>query len=253
MKEDPLQRHPILTWFADNPVVANISMFAILFWGIHNAMTIRKEAFPSFDAESVTVTVPFNGGVPEDVERGVAVKIEEALQGVEGIDHIKSTSSDTGATVTIDAVEDYPLTKLFNDIKVQVDAISTFPGQAEKPVIVENQRSKNVLWIDVHGNVDEKILKETARTVRDELLKLPDVSLVETVGARDYEMSIELSEDKLRRFDLTFRRSRHRHQLQLRRSIWRTAALGPRRHLSARPFSSLHRLRFRKDPAAYNR
>ncbi|MDB4673596.1 efflux RND transporter permease subunit [Verrucomicrobiales bacterium] len=204
MKDDPLQRHPILTWFAKNPVVANIAMLVILFWGIHNAMTIRREAFPAFDAESVSVTVPFNGGVPEDVERGVSIKIEEALQGVEGIDHIKSTSSDSGATVTIDAVENYPLTKLFNDVKVQVDAISTFPGQAENPVIVENQRSKNVIWIDVHGNVDEALLKETARTVRDELLKLPDVDLVDTVGDRDYEMSIELSEDELRRYDLTF-------------------------------------------------
>ena len=204
MKGDPLQRHPILTWFADNPVVSNIAMLVILFWGINNALTIRKEAFPSFDAESVTVNVSFNGGVPEDVERGVSIKIEEALQGVEGIDHIKSTSSDTGAVVTIDAVEDYPLTKLFNDIKVQVDAISTFPGQAEKPVITENQRKKNVLWIDVHGKVSETVLKETARTVRDELLKLPDVDLVDTIGGRDYEMSIELSEDGLRRYDLTF-------------------------------------------------
>ena len=204
MKDDPLQRHPYIAWFAGNPVVANLLMVIILGWGIYNAFTIRKEAFPSFEAQSVTVQVPFNGGVPEDVERGVAIKIEEALQGVNGIDHISSTSSNTGAKVTIEAIENYPLTKLFNDIKVQVDAISTFPGEAEKPVITENERQHNVLWIDVHGNVAESVLKETARSVRDELLKLPDINKVETVGRRDYEMSIELSEDKLRRYDLTF-------------------------------------------------
>ncbi|MFT4640602.1 MAG: multidrug efflux pump subunit AcrB [Verrucomicrobiales bacterium] len=204
MKDDPTQKHPIITWFVDNPVVSNIMMLVILCWGISTAIGIRKEAFPSFAADSVTVLVPFNGGVPEDVERGVAIKIEEALQGIDGIDHIRSTSSDTGATVFVDAIEDYPLTKLFNDIKVQVDSISTFPAEAERAVITENESKSNVIWIDIHGDVSETVLKETARSVKDELLKLPDINQVGTFGVRDYEISVELSEDKLRRYDLTF-------------------------------------------------
>lgn len=204
MAEDPIKQHPIIAWFAGNSVVSNILMFIILGWGIYAANTIRKEAFPTFTADSVTIQVPFNGGVPEDVERGVAIKVEEALQGVDGIDHIRSTSTDSGATITIDSIEDYPITKLFNDIKVQVDAISTFPGEAEKPVITENKARSSVIWIDVHGHVDEATLKETARNVRDQLLKLPDVNQVNTFGDRNYEVSVELSEDKLRSYDLTF-------------------------------------------------
>lgn len=204
MSDDPIAEHPIIAWFAGNPVMANLLMVVILVWGSYEALTLRKEAFPSFEAKSVTVTVPFNGGVPEDVERGVAIKIEEALQSVDGIDHIRSTSSNTGATVTVEAFENYPLSKLFDEIKVQVDAISTFPGEAEKPIIRENKRSHKVLWVDVHGRASETALKETARLVRDELLKLPDVNKVETFGDRDYEISIELSEDKLRSYDLTF-------------------------------------------------
>lgn len=204
MAEDPIQKHPIIAWFADNSVVSNILMFIILGWGIYSAVTIRKEAFPSFAADSVTIQVPFNGGAPEDVERGVAIKIEEALQGVDGIDRIRSTSTDSGATVTVDSIEDYPITKLFNDIKVQVDAISTFPGEAEKPIITENKARNSVIWIDVHGDVDEALLKETARDVRDQLLKLSDVNQVNTFGDRAYEISIELSENKLRAYDLTF-------------------------------------------------
>ena len=204
MKTDPLEKHPFITWFASNPVVANLLMLIILVWGFSTALSIRKEAFPSFEARSVTVQVPFNGGVPEDVERGVAIKIEEALEGVEGIDHVRSTSSANGANVTVSAIENYPLTKLFNEIKVQVDAISTFPGEAEKPIITERRRKRNVMWIDIHGDVSEKELKETARAVRDELIKQPDIDSVETVGSRDYEISLEVSEDRLRAYDLTF-------------------------------------------------
>ena len=204
MADDPIKKHPIISWFASNPVVSNIFMLVILAWGVYTALTIRKEAFPIFDAESVTIRVPFNGGVPEDVERGVAIKIEEALQGIDGVERLRSTSTSSGATVTVEATEDYPIQKLFDDIKVQVDAISTFPSEAEKPIIRVNEASNSVLWIDVHGAAPEQVLKETAREVRDQLLKLPDVNQVETFGGRDYEISIELSETRLRYYDLTF-------------------------------------------------
>ncbi|WP_411845330.1 efflux RND transporter permease subunit [Roseibacillus persicicus] len=201
---DPRQKHPIIAWFADNPVVANILMIAILGWGAFTAINVRKEAFPSFDAESVTVTVPFLGGTPEDVERGVAVKIEEALQQVKGIDRITSVSTESSAVVTVEALEDYPLKKLLDDVKIQVDAIPSFPEQAEKPVVEENQRLNTVMRIDVHGSVGEAVLKEAARNLRDELLKLDGISIINTSGVRDYEISVEVSEEKLRFYNLTF-------------------------------------------------
>ena len=161
-------------------------MLIILGLGVKAAIEVRKETFPSFAAESVTINVPFRGGTPEDVERGVAIKIEEALQGVEGIDHIRSISTDSSAQITVDAIEDYPITKLLDEVKIQIDAISSFPDQAEKPVIIENQRLSTVLRVNVHGQVDESLLKETARTLRDDLLKLENITQVETTGARDY-------------------------------------------------------------------
>jgi len=100
----PIKKHPIIAWFCDNTVVANILMLCILAMGISTAFSVRKEAFPSFDAESVTINVPFRGGTPEDVERGVSVKIEESLEGIQGIDHISSTSSESSAIVTVDHV-----------------------------------------------------------------------------------------------------------------------------------------------------
>jgi multidrug efflux pump subunit AcrB len=200
----PIQKHPIIAWFCSNSVVANILMLIVLGLGISTAINVRKETFPSFTAESVTITVPFSGGTPEDVERGVAIKIEESLQGVEGIDRISSTSTDSSAVVTVEAIENYPITKLLDEVKIQVDAISSFPEQAENPVITENQRQHTVLRVNLHGNVEESVLKETARTLRDDLLKLDNITLVETTGARDYEISIEVSEDKLRLYNLTF-------------------------------------------------
>ena len=201
---NPLQKHPFITWFATNPVVANILMLTILGAGIFTALTIRKEGFPAFDAESVTVKVPIRGGTPEDVERGVTIKIEESIEDVDGIDHVRSVSKDNLATVTIDAKENYPIQKLLDDVKIRVDAIPSFPEQAEKPVITERKRSSKVLWVELYGDASEGVRKEAARKLRDTLLREPSISRVETIGGRDYEVSIEPSEQKLRFYQLTF-------------------------------------------------
>ena len=199
-----MNKHPFITWFASNPVVANILMFSILAAGIFTAFTVRKEGFPAFAAESVTITVPIRGGTPENVERGVAIRIEESLESVSGIEEIRSESTDSLATITVEAFENYPITKLLNDVKIQVDAIPSLPEQAEKPVVKENQRTNQVLWVEIYGSEDEVLRKETARRLRDELLAQPAISKVETIGARDYEISIEPSEEQLRRYGLTF-------------------------------------------------
>ena len=198
------KKHPILTWFAANPVVANILMLTILVAGIFTALTVRKEGFPAFDAESVTVVVPIRGGTPENVERGVAIKIEEAIQGVSGIDHVRSVSSDAQVTVTITAKEGYQVTKLLDDVKIQVDSIPSFPEQAENPVIRENKRRLRVLWVELYGDASELVRKEAARKLRDRLLEESSISQVDTIGGRDYEISIEPSEEKLRLYQLTF-------------------------------------------------
>ena len=201
---NPLKKHPFITWFASNPVVSNILMLTILGAGIFTAFTVRKEGFPAFASESVTVSVPIRGGTPENVERGVAIKIEEALQSVSGIDNIRSVSQEDMATITIEAKEGYSISKLLDDVKIQVDSIPSFPEQAENPVITENSRESTVLWVELYGDASEKVLKETARSVRDELLRQPAISKVDTFGSRDYEISIEPSEEKLRFYNLTF-------------------------------------------------
>ncbi len=200
----PFKKHPYISWFANNPVVANILMFTIIAGGIFSALTVRKEGFPAFASESVVVKVPIRGGTPENVERGVAIKIEESLVGVDGIEHVRSVSGESLAIITIQAKEKYPISKLLDDVKVQIDAIPSFPEQAEKPVVTEKKRESVVLWVELYGDAPEAVLKEEARKVRDKLLRQPAISKVELFGSRDYEISIEPSEDKLRYYNLTF-------------------------------------------------
>ncbi len=193
----------VIAWFTKNPVAANLLMGFILVAGVVTGLNIRTEAFPAFPPNSVNINVTFIGGTPEEVEEGVTIKIEEALDGVEGIKEINSTVSGSGTSVTVTATEDYDLQALKDDIKLKVDAITNLPDQAEKPIIKEQVFERRVLSLELYGQTDHKSLKLTAERVRDELMKTEGINKIDISGAKDYEINIEVSEIQLRAYDLT--------------------------------------------------
>ncbi|MFC3193299.1 efflux RND transporter permease subunit [Marinicella sediminis] len=192
-----------IAWFTRNPVAANLLMAFILVAGFMTALNIRTEAFPAFPPNSVNIDVTFIGGTPAEVEEGVTIKIEEALEGIEGIKEISSSVSGSGTSVTVTAVEGYELKRLKDDIKLNIDAISSFPDQAEKPVIKEQVFERRVLSLELYGDSDHSSMKKVAERVRDELMKADGINKVDITGAKAYEISIEVSERTLREYNLT--------------------------------------------------
>lgn len=193
-----------LAWFARNSVAANLLMVILLLAGIASIFTIKKQTFPEIQLEQVTIRVAYLGAAPQEVEEGIVDKIEESLRSLNGIKKIRSNAVEGLATVNVEIQSGYDIQEVMNEIKMQVDSISSFPEQTERPVVYNTKFQSNVLWLSVYGDTDQRGLKEFAKDVRDELKKLPGVSKVEVVGALDYEVSIEVSEHKLREYGLTF-------------------------------------------------
>lgn len=193
-----------LSWFASNTVVANLLMMLIIGAGLLTIPSITKEIFPEFSIDIISVSVRYLGAAPEEVEEGVAVRIEEAIQDLEGVKEITSTSTEGVGAVTVELESGTDSRKLLDDVKTRVDAIDTFPEETEKPVISEMTNRRQVIDVAVSGDVDETTLKALGQRVRDELVAIPDISQVELVAARPYEVSIEVSEEALRRHNLTF-------------------------------------------------
>lgn len=193
----------IIAWFAHNSVAANLLMLCLIFGGLVTAFTITKEIQPQIETNYVTVTVPYRGGTPRDVEQGVLIKIEEAIQDLEGIREMVSTGREGSGSVQIEVHPDYDVLEVLDEIKTRVDSISTFPAETERPVYQRNTWTQEVIWVSVFGDVDERTLKEAAREIRDEIIALPDVTRAELVGTRAYEIGIEVREETLRSYDLT--------------------------------------------------
>ncbi|MGJ8682164.1 efflux RND transporter permease subunit [Paraglaciecola sp.] len=194
----------MIAWFARNHVAANLLMVTILFAGMYSLSSrIPLEVFPSFQSDRIDVRVTLRGATPEDTELGVAILIEEAVQDLEGIERITSVSSEGSASVTITVDSDYDPREMLSDIKTRVDAINTFPAEAEKPVVSLAQRKREVIAVTIAGEYGEKEINEFAEKVRDDLLRIDGITQVELAGVRNYEIALEIPQQKLRQYNLT--------------------------------------------------
>ncbi|MGD9346275.1 MAG: efflux RND transporter permease subunit [Candidatus Aminicenantes bacterium] len=193
-----------LSWFAKNPVAANLILVLIIASGLLTFSGIKQEVFPEFSSDLISVTVPYLGAAPEEVEEAVCVRIEEEIQSLEGIKRITSRASEGLGSVTIELFPGADVRKLLDDVKARVDAIDTFPEETEKPIIQELLNRRQVINVAVSGDTDEKTLRILSDNIREEILLLPGITQAEVTNVRPYEISIEVSEQALRRFDLTF-------------------------------------------------
>ncbi len=202
--KDSTKKRGLLGWFATNHVAANLLMFLVITAGLLAIFSARMEVFPELSFDMINVTVPYRGASPADVEEGVCLRVEEAIAGVDGIKRMTSTAGE-GAGSTLIEVEDYADTKeVLDDIKAEIDTIITFPQETEKPIITELKTRHKVITVVVCGDVSEKTLKKLADEIRDDLTAMDNISQVSIAGVRPYEISIEVSEENLRRYNLSF-------------------------------------------------
>ena len=194
----------MIEWFARNGVAANLMMVFIVASGIIAVTTIKEEVFPEIELDRITIEVPYLGAAPEEVEEAVTIRIEEAIQGIDGIKEIQSTAAEGMGNVVVELELGADARKVVDDVKSSVDAITTFPVETEKPVVRELTSRMQVTDIAVSGDVDPFTLKATAERVRDELTAIPGITQADIVSAPPYEISIEVSEVTLRRHGLTF-------------------------------------------------
>ena len=193
-----------IEWFARNSVAANLLMVLIMGGGLFLVPSIRMEIFPEFSSDIISVSLVYRGAAPEEVEEAVCVRIEEAVQGLDGIKRLTSTASENVGTVRIEVAPSADLRKLLDDVKARVDAITTFPAETEKPIIREITNRRQVINIAISGPADEKTLKTIGERVRDDLAAIPGITQVDLANTRPYEIAIEVSENDLRRYGLTF-------------------------------------------------
>jgi multidrug efflux pump subunit AcrB len=182
----------IIAWFARNHVAANLLMFLMVAAGLMALPNIQQKSFPDIDFDVITITVPYKGAAPEEVEEGVCVRIEEEINGINGIEQITSVAAEGACNVSAELIAGYDIDRALSEIKNAIDAIATFPVDAEKPVVNHFALRRNAIQIALSGDVDERTLKLYGQRVRDDIAALPGITQVDITNARNFEISIEV-------------------------------------------------------------
>ncbi len=194
----------VVSWFATNSVAANLLVAFLVFAGIASFARISVQVWPDLDVPVISILVPYLGAAPEEVETAVCARIDEKLDGIDGIDRVRSTAEEGRCRVVVALLFDADRTSVLADVQNQVNAIDTLPKETETPVVRLLSSSDVVIEVAVTGPTDERTLKELARRVRNDLLALPAVTRASVANVRPYEISIEVSEASLQRNRLTF-------------------------------------------------
>lgn len=192
-----------IAWMAKNHVVANLLMLVLLIGGLFMLSKIKREVFPEFDLDMVTISVAYPGSSPEEVEQGIVLVVEEAIRGLDGVKEVRATASEGNGIVIAELLEGVNGQKVYQDIKQEIDRITTFPEEAEEPNVRLEVAKRQVIDIQIFGDASEWVLRDVAESVRDSLLQSDGITQVELGGVRDYEISAEIDRDVLREYGLT--------------------------------------------------
>ena len=194
----------IVEYFSRNSVAANLMMVLLLFGGLLAGRSLTSQVFPTIDPGLVTVTVPYPGATPSEVEESITRRVEESVLGIDGVQRVTSRASENVGTVTIELKDFVDAAQVRDDVEAAVERLADFPPEeAEQPEVERADTVSDVLTLVVSSEQDEKALRIAAQRLEATLLELPEVTLVSMMGARPYEISIEVSEETLRRFNLT--------------------------------------------------
>ena len=194
----------IIAWFAENKVAANLLMVFVVVAGIISLQDTRKEILPNISLDLITISVPYPGASPEDVEKSVLNRIESAIYDLEGIKSLSSKATEHLGVLTLEIAYGHDSKHLLNEIKARVDGIGTFPADVERPIVREISVRNMVAYIVISGDADERSLKNLAAQIQEDLTTKPNISKVSLASSRPYEIAIEVSEASLQRYGMSF-------------------------------------------------
>ncbi len=194
----------LIAWFVKNPVAANLLMVAMFVAGIFGYLNLEREFLPGVTVNGMTVSVTWNGASPRDVNEQIVTRVEEAIDGLDGIDYIEATAREGGATINVRTKLGIDYEKMLDQVKNRVDGIQNLPPDSFRPQVFRWDARVDIMYLALYGQVDRLELQRAGNDLRLKLTQLPGLQLTEQISKVPEQVTIEISEDALRRYNLTF-------------------------------------------------
>lgn len=193
----------MIAYFAKHPTASNLLMLMIFVAGLSTVFDLKRETFPEFTANKITVSVAYPGASTEESENALCIPMEDAVDGINDIEKVSCEAREGIATLTVEVIEGGDVAGVLSDVKTEVDAIDNFPDQTENPIIREKGKDEHLIGIALTADIKDFELKAYAEQIKSRLKKQPGISIVDIKGFSDHELKIELSQYKLRQYGLS--------------------------------------------------
>ncbi|MDX1652810.1 MAG: efflux RND transporter permease subunit [Brumimicrobium sp.] len=200
----------VIQFFIERPIWTNAAIALVLMFGLWSLLNLNRSFFPELDPNRIIISTFYPGASPDEMEEGVSIKIEQAVKGLKGIEHIDVTSQENSSQITVSAFQDADMEELLSDVENAVNSISSFPQGAEKPVITRlktGDMSSNVAFVGVTSINPSKTTKtdltEMANKVERDLLNTKVITQIEKQGFPENEIVVSIREADLLRYQLT--------------------------------------------------
>lgn len=194
----------LISWWAHNRVAANLLMFGIVLSGLLGFQVMERETFPVFEPAQVEIEVFWPGAAPQEVEEQIVIRIEEALGSLDNIYIIYSNAQEGYGRLEVRTYPNVDMEGFLNEVKSVVDSVNSLPRDMENPRVRRTKYRDEIFRVAVHGDLEERTLKNIAEDLRDEVASLDYVSIVDLFGTRKEEVTIEISEEALRKYSVSF-------------------------------------------------
>jgi len=193
----------LIRWITEHPLAVNLVAVLVIGMGALTASQLPQKAFPEFTLDVVSISVSYPGASAAEIQDSIVRPIEDQLSGIDGIDNVTANISEGRGGIAVSFLAGADRQEKLDEVKTAVERISTFPEDANDPIIVLADNSSRVMEIVIHGDVSEQVLKQAAERLRDELQMLDDISFARVSNVRNYEIRIEIDRHTLRAFNLT--------------------------------------------------
>ncbi|WP_017932073.1 efflux RND transporter permease subunit [Robiginitomaculum antarcticum] len=194
----------LIRWFVRNPVAANLIMVLLFVGGIVGYFKLEREFIPQTTFNGMTISVSWPGASPRDVNEQIIARVEEAIDGLDGIDYIESSAYEGGGSINVRTKLRIDYEKMYDQVKSRVDGINNLPPDIYRPQVFRWDARVDIMYLALHGDVDRLTLQRLGNDIRLKLTNLPGLQLTNQVSKLPEQVTIEVSEEDLRRYDLTF-------------------------------------------------
>ena len=183
---------PLIRFSINNPLVTNLMLVIVVILGVLSWRSMPQEMFPTVEMDVVSVSVEFEGASPEEVERQVAIPLEEEFDGMADNDVMSSTSNEGMASLMIKLKSGTDVDQYMRDAQTALDQITDLPDEAEEPELVRVKARFPVISLSLYGDVARGYLYDEADRVKQRMAKIPGVASVGIAGNREWELWVEV-------------------------------------------------------------